>query len=128
MSTFSPAGYDFERLSKKKFLQQCPIAVTLRAVGGRWKMIIIWWLGQEARRFGELRRMLPGISHKVLTQQLRELEGEGLVVREPQADAQSSVLYSLTEVGKSLIPVLETMCRWGWKHRKRREAAAGSVA
>ena len=98
---------------------QCPVQATLRVIGGKWKVLILWNLGDEVRRFSELRRHIPGITQKMLTQQLRELESDGLVHREVFAEVPPRVEYSITDYGRSLQPVLGTMCEWGTAHLDR---------
>jgi DNA-binding HxlR family transcriptional regulator/CheY-like chemotaxis protein len=91
----------------------CPVEVTLKRIGGKWKSVILWWLRQQVKSFGELKHLIPGISAKVLTQQLRELEVDGLVNREIYREVPRRVDYSLTALGETLRPVLELMCEWG---------------
>jgi DNA-binding HxlR family transcriptional regulator len=90
----------------------CPVEVTIEVIGGKWKCIILWWLRRDTKRFGELKWLIPKISQKVLTQQLRELEADGLVRRETFREAPPRVEYSLTEYGLSVRPITELMCDW----------------
>lgn len=90
-----------------------PIDVTLELIGGKWKVAILYHLATETKRFSELKRQFTGITQKMLTQQLRELERDGLVNRKVYAEVPPRVEYSLTERGGSLIPVLNLMCQWG---------------
>jgi len=92
---------------------QCGVAVTLELIGGKWKGVILWHLSHRTLRFSQLRRRLPGITQKMLTQQLREMERDGLVNREVFAEVPPRVEYSLTSLGVSLKPVLVRMCDWG---------------
>jgi DNA-binding HxlR family transcriptional regulator len=92
------------------------VKVTLRVLGGKWKILILWHLRDETKRFSELKRLMPGISEKVLTQQLRELEKDGLVLRVSHPSKSPKVEYSFTDYGRSLIPVLENLCHWGEQH------------
>jgi DNA-binding HxlR family transcriptional regulator len=87
--------------------------LTINLIGGKWKSLILWHLGDNILRFSELRRIIPQITPKMLTQQLRELEGSGLVSRFIYTQIPPKVEYSLTPAGKSLIPILATMCQWG---------------
>jgi DNA-binding HxlR family transcriptional regulator len=106
---------------------KCPAEYTLAMIGGRWKIPLIFHLQAGARRFSELSRALKGVSQKVLTQQLREMERDGLVTRRVYAQVPPRVEYSLTELGMSLRPVVDAMCRWGEAHvaeKSAREARA----
>jgi DNA-binding HxlR family transcriptional regulator/CheY-like chemotaxis protein len=95
----------------------CPVEVTIKAVGGKWKCLILWWLRRDARRFGELKLLISSITQKVLTQQLKELEKEGLIYRESFPESPPRVEYSLTPHGQTFTPITELMCEWGKVHR-----------
>ena len=101
----------------KRKEQKCPAEMTLDIIGGRWKVLILWQLFQGRARFSELSRALHGITQKMLTQQLRELEKDGIVHRQVYAQVPPKVEYSLTPLGESLRPVVDAMCEWGIKHR-----------
>ena len=94
----------------------CRIGQTLDLLGGRWKGSIIWWLEDEPRRFSELRRLLDGITPKVLTGQLRQLERDGLVKRTQYPEIPPRVEYELTSLCRSLIPLLGAITAWGDAH------------
>jgi len=94
---------------------KCPAEATLAVIGGRWKVPILWHLSAGTRRFFELRDGLAGVTPKMLTQQLRELEHDGVVARRVYAQVPPKVEYSLTDRGRSLRPVIEAMCQWGKK-------------
>lgn len=94
----------------------CPIEVTIAVLGGKWKCVILWWLRRDAKTFGELRQLVLGITPKVLTQQLRELEETGLVDRQSYREKPPRVEYSLTPYGATLIPITDLMCEWGKNH------------
>ena len=100
----------------------CPVEATLDVMGGKWKPLILWWLSRRTHRFGELRRLIPGITEKMLTQQLRELERDGIVARKVYAAVPPKVEYSLTEYGKSLKRALQAICDWGRVHMERIQA------
>ena len=100
----------------------CPLTAALAAVGGKWKLIIVYWLAQSPKHFAALRREMSGISQKVLTQQLRELVGDGIVQRQPKGAIPSPVEYSLTEYGRSVLPLVEDIRLWGRKHIVRLNA------
>jgi DNA-binding HxlR family transcriptional regulator len=91
----------------------CPVEVTLQVLGGRWKMLILRELCKGTWRFNELQRALPGVTQKMLTQQLREMEADGIVHRKVYAQVPPKVEYSLTPLGKSLETVLKAMHEWG---------------
>ena len=94
----------------------CPLTAALAAIGGKWKLIIVYWLAESPRHFAALRRVMPGISQKVLTEQLRELVGDGIVQRQPLGAIPARVEYSLTEYGRSLLPLVEDIRLWGRAH------------
>lgn len=94
----------------------CPVETTLKVIGGRWKVLILRELFQGVRRFGQLHRALHGITQKMLTQQLREMEADGIVHREVYLQVPPKVEYSLTPLGKSLKPIIDSMHEWGIKH------------
>jgi DNA-binding HxlR family transcriptional regulator len=91
----------------------CPVESTLGAIGGRWKVLILKELFDGVKRFGQLHRALHGITQKMLTQQLREMERDGLVNRQVYRQVPPKVEYSLTQMGRTLEPVLESMHKWG---------------
>ena len=91
---------------------RCPIEDTLNVIAGRWKIVILWWLQEGELRFGELHRRMPSVSPKMLTQQLRQMEEAGLIRREVFAQVPPKVIYSMTERGHSLRPVLQTLHDW----------------
>jgi DNA-binding HxlR family transcriptional regulator len=95
--------------------------LTLDLIGGKWKSLILWHLGENTLRFSELRKTLPQITQKMLTQQLRELEASGLVNRFIYTQIPPKVEYSLTPTGQSLLPILETLCQWGLNYANTTE-------
>ncbi|WP_051470095.1 winged helix-turn-helix transcriptional regulator [Fischerella sp. PCC 9605] len=94
----------------------CEVETTLKVIGGRWKVLIIRELMAGVRRFGELQRTLPGITQKMLTQQLREMEEDGIIHRQVYAQIPPKVEYSLTPLGESLKPILYAMHDWAVQH------------
>jgi len=96
-----------------------PVELALDIIGGKWKMPIIWRLAVNTMRYGELRRSLGKITHKMLTEQLRELESDGLVHREVYQVVPPKVEYSLTEQGQTVIPIIEGLRQWGADYREQ---------
>lgn len=108
---------------------QCSMELSLGLIGGKWKALILWHLGcHHTLRFSELRRQLPKVTQKMLTQQLRELEEHGLVNRLVYAQVPPKVEYSLTDEGQSLLPILEQLCQWGQGYAERHDATASPQA
>jgi DNA-binding HxlR family transcriptional regulator len=105
-----------QRSGEKVYI--CPVEVTLEVIDGKWKSLILWHLKTQTRRFAELRRLMPSITQRMLTQQLRELEADGVVARKVYAVIPPKVEYSLTDLGNSLRPILDQMCEWGQKRLK----------
>ena len=93
--------------------EHCPVEATLELIGGKYKSLILWHLADGTLRFSQLRREITGITPKMLTQQLRELEAHALIHREVFPIVPPKVEYSLTELGKSLMPLLIAMRDWG---------------
>lgn len=101
-----------EKLKNGDF--NCEKELTLSIIGGKWKLILLWHLGKEGtQRFSELQRLLPKITHKMLTSQLKELIDDGIVHREVYPEVPPRVEYSMTELGMTLLPILELMYEWG---------------
>ena len=100
----------------------CGLDASLDVIGGKWKGLILWALRSEARRFGELRRVVKGISEKMLIQHLKEMEADGIVKRRDFKEVPPRVEYALTPFGQSLYTALAPLCEWGTLHMKRIEA------
>ena len=98
---------------------RCPVEVTLEVIGGKWKAVILWHLTFKTLRFSQLQRRLSGVTQKVLTQQLRELERDQLIHRQVFAEVPPRVEYSLTDTGRTLQPLLQQMRDWGNGHLLR---------
>ncbi len=94
----------------------CPVSAMLEIIGGKWKPSILYYLTSGTRRFGEIAVRIPTVSRKVLTEQLKELEKDGLIVRKQYKEIPPRVEYSLAELGKSLSSVLNEMAVWGKNH------------
>jgi DNA-binding HxlR family transcriptional regulator len=103
----------------KRTTYNCPVEAAIDVIGGKWKPLILWWLQQRTYRFAELRRSMPRITEKMLTQQLRELEADGIVHRRVYPTVPPKVEYSLTEYGRSLKRALRAICEWGHIHMQR---------
>ncbi len=98
---------------------RCPLELSIDLIGGKWKSVILWHLRNGALRFSQLKRRLPGITQKMLTQQLRDLEDNGLVHRKVYPVVPPKVEYSLTDEGYSFVPVLKSMYKWGRNYSDR---------
>ena len=97
----------------------CPVKLTTDVIGGKWKPLILFYLEHGSKRFGELRKLIPGMTKKMLTQHLRDLERDEIIRRKVYAVVPPKVEYSLTKHGESLKPILKLMSAWGTRHRKR---------
>jgi DNA-binding HxlR family transcriptional regulator len=94
----------------------CPVQGTINVLTGKWKVLIVWHLGFRSRRFAELRDLLPGVSEKVLTAQLRELQRDGVLERLVKPANPPQVTYGLSKAGDELIPTMTELCHWGTRH------------
>ncbi|MGH7574772.1 MAG: winged helix-turn-helix transcriptional regulator [Longimicrobiales bacterium] len=107
-------------MSARGKVYYCPVEVTLNLIGGRWKPLILWHLKERGiLRHGRLRRLIPTITQKMLTQQLRQLEEDGLVQRTQYAEVPPRVEYSLTGYGRELQAMLDHFCEWGAAHARK---------
>lgn len=102
---------------EQKALPACPVETTLTLIGDKWKVLILRDLLPETKRFGELRRSVGQVSQKVLTAQLRQMEESGLLSRKVYAEVPPRVEYSLTDLGRSLCPILDAMKAWGENYK-----------
>lgn len=103
----------------KEEMPACPVATTVQLIGSKWKLLIIRNLMQRPWRFNELRRDLEGISQKVLTDSLRSMEEDGIITRTVYPEVPPRVEYALSELGKSMRPIIEAMAEWGRNYKKR---------
>jgi DNA-binding HxlR family transcriptional regulator len=103
---------------------ECPIRTTLDVIGGKWKPLILFQLKNGPQRFSALRRSIPDVTQKMLTDRLKELERDGIVHREVYAVVPPKVEYSLTPYGEGLKPILAAMAKWGTGHRLRKSSAS----
>jgi DNA-binding HxlR family transcriptional regulator len=112
----------------------CNVELTLQVIGGKWKPIIMYRLGDGGTlRFSEIKRSIPNITQKMLTQQLRELEADGVVHRQVFPQVPPRVEYRLTDIGRSVMPVIDSLCRWGkeyeeWAREQERIGAMSETA
>ena len=107
---------------------RCPVTTALAVIGGKWKPVILYQLRDGPLRFGVLRRVVPRVTQKMLTQQLRELERDGIIRRKVYTVVPPKVEYSLSSYGATLKPLLLGMCEWGKKHRARTVKSGRRVA
>jgi DNA-binding HxlR family transcriptional regulator len=91
----------------------CAMDVTMDYIGGKWKTVVLWYLRKDKKRFGELRKQIPNITEKMLSLQLKDLENDGLIKRKIYPQVPPKVEYYLTDFGKTLIPMLEEIAKWG---------------
>lgn len=112
-------GIEMIEANAKIELPACPVETTLTLIGDKWKVLILRDLLPGTKRFGELKKSVGNVSQKVLTAQLRAMEENGLVHREVYAEVPPRVEYSLTELGKSLKPILDSMWAWGEGYKKQ---------
>lgn len=104
-------------------LPACPVETTLKLIGNKWEVLVLRDLMPGTKRFGELKQSIGGVSQKVLTAKLREMEASGLVERHVYAEVPPRVEYSLTPLGRSLKPVLDSLEQWGTAYKKKVAAA-----
>ena len=99
-------------------MDDTPFGYTLSVIGGKWKMVIMFTLVEKGvLRYGELKKEIPDITHKMLSAQLKEMEADGIVTRKEYQQIPPKVEYSLSDKGRSLMPILEEMCKWGSMYR-----------
>ncbi|MGH8437383.1 MAG: winged helix-turn-helix transcriptional regulator [Pseudomonas sp.] len=116
MSKVTPQAAEGKGLPRTDKVYHTPVEVTLEVIGGKWKALLAYHLMSGPLRFSELKRRVPEITEKMLTQQLRELERAGVISRTIFAEVPPRVEYRVTEHGATLQPVLEAMCHWGRSH------------
>jgi DNA-binding HxlR family transcriptional regulator len=104
--------------------KNCPVTLAVQVMGRKWKPLILYYLKDGPKRFGELRRCIPEASQKILTQTLREMEADGIILRKVQSEIPPHVSYSISKQGKSLEPVLIALNDWGVKYRRARKNSA----
>jgi DNA-binding HxlR family transcriptional regulator len=92
------------------------VQATLKVLGGKWKLLILWHLKDAAKRYSELKRLMPEITEKMMIQQLRELESDGIISRTTLSEMPPKVEYAFTDYGRTLIPVFQPLCEWGQEY------------
>jgi DNA-binding HxlR family transcriptional regulator len=117
-------------MKRRNFVHRpgCAVEATLDLIDGKWKGVILFHLQAGTQRFGELRRRMPGITQRMLTKQLRALEDDNLVIRKVYAEVPPRVEYTLSEIGESLRPVIDTLKAWGESHQERLSCAPAADA
>jgi len=123
--------YSIEKYTVREIMQNqnksnskvCPISGSVNIFGGKWKPEILYFINIEPRRFNELRRLIPTVSQRMLTQQLRELERDSIINRKQYMEIPPKVVYSMSELGKSLIPIFNQLEIWGSKNMRKIEQA-----
>jgi DNA-binding HxlR family transcriptional regulator len=116
-----------KRIKAKKLEERCSVSIAVDVIGGKWKAIVLFYLLDGTLRFNELRRKIPGVTQRMLTLQLRELEDDGLVERIVHPVVPPHVDYRLTPFGRTLEPVIQEMASWGRRYRSRVEGASDFV-
>jgi len=124
MNKKAPAGNH----ARPNPLEGCPLAAAFAAFGGKWKLTIVYWLAHGELHFAGLQRRAAPISHKVLAEQLRELEADGILDRMPTGAVPAPVIYQLTAYGQTLLPIVESVRVWGEGHLRRSSAQQRSDA
>ena len=107
---------------KKEDLPECPVATAVQLIGNKWKLLIIQRLLDRSHRFNELCRSIDGLSEKVLSENLKQLESDGIVVRTAYPESPVRVEYSLSEIGESMRPIIGALQEWGLEYKEMREA------
>ncbi|MHB8072494.1 winged helix-turn-helix transcriptional regulator [Desulfosporosinus fructosivorans] len=105
----------------KEEMPACPVATTVQLIGSKWKLLIMRNLLAETQRFGELKKSIPGISQKVLTDSLRSMEEDGIITRKVYAEVPPRVEYSLNELGESMRPIISAMEQWGTAYKNNQQ-------
>ncbi|WP_434044215.1 MULTISPECIES: winged helix-turn-helix transcriptional regulator [Sorangium] len=106
-------------MAKRQHVGSCGLSAALNVISGKWKATILWQLHARPFRFGELKRSVPGISEKILSEQLKEMEADGLVLREAFDEVPPRVAYSLTPAGASLNDAVHALAEWGTAHASK---------
>ena len=122
LNALKTGGYmDHKKIEKLNVLtsDECGIKFTLSKIGGKWKPLILWFLAKNGtKRYGEIRRYIPKVTNKMLSQQLKELAEDKLIKRKDYKTVPPKVEYTITDEGKTLVPLLEFMCSWGFDRQK----------
>lgn len=108
-------------MAVEMYNENCAVRATLKILSGKWKILILWALCEDTKRFSELRRLIPEVTQRMLTAQLRELENDKIIIRKVYAEVPPKVEYSLTDIGVTLRPVLGELKQWGADYIKKRK-------
>ena len=109
----------------RKFLTDCNLTYAVQLMGGRWKLLILMQLSAGTQRYGELKKKIANITERMLTLQLRELEADGLIARRVYAEVPPRVEYTLTDIGREIVPICDAPHAWGTRHRSQ---VAGEIS
>ena len=109
----------------RKFLTDCNLTYAVQLMGGRWKLLILMQLNAGTQRYGELKKKIANITERMLTLQLRELEADGLIARRVYAEVPPRVEYTLTDIGREIVPICDALHAWGTRHRSQ---VAGEIS
>lgn len=111
----------------RKFLTDCNLTYAVQLMGGRWKLLILMQLNAGTMRYGELKKKIVNITERMLTLQLRELEADGLIARQVYAEVPPRVEYTLTDIGRQLVPICDALHGWGTLHRSHVSGEASTL-
>jgi DNA-binding HxlR family transcriptional regulator len=123
----SPAQYEPSAVPawSRAVPYRCPLTAAIEAIGGRWSLIVLYWIANAPRGFNDLQRMMPSISHKVLSQTLRSLETHRLIARSAVNGGRRRTVYAISGHGESVLPILELIRQWGHMHIAETDAMPG---
>lgn len=118
-----PKNNELQKKENENNLGGCPMTSVMNVIGGKWKVIILFHLRDNTLRFGQLKKRIPNITQKMLTQQLRELESDGLISRKVYAEVPPRVEYKSTLLSDELRPILDSLCEWGQRQKEHQAAS-----
>jgi DNA-binding HxlR family transcriptional regulator len=112
----------------RKFLTDCNLTYAVQLMGGRWKLLILMQLNTGTQRYGQLKKKIANITERMLTLQLRELEADGLIARHVYAEVPPRVEYTLTDIGREIVPICDALHAWGTRHRSQVSGAVSALS